>query len=126
MSYPNVKTIGADRAITNLSGGHWADTVQVSAVKTRVYKISYTNLSGGDVWLWVFNLAAGSGSSASPDMVRWCPSGLSDTWDFDTDGALFTNGVYIAISQVRPTDPTTTPTAAGNDAAIVRAEIRAV
>ena len=121
----NTKIMGADQAPNNISGGHYVSTLQATTKRSRLYKVSYTNLSAGTIYLWVFDLAAGSTSSVAPIMTRACPSGLSDTWDFYSGGSLFQNGIFILVSSSGVVNPTTVPTDAGNDAAIVRAEVRA-
>jgi hypothetical protein len=123
----NVKIAGADQSITNLNTAktHWQDTLQVAAKASRLFKASFSPLAGAvDIWVWVFDLAAGSASSAAPVAVRLVPAGYADTWDFGPDGSLFTNGIYLALSTTAPTDPTTTPAAAGNDKLLVKVDFR--
>lgn len=121
----NVKIMGADQSPNNISAGHYVSTLQATTKRSRLYKVSYTNLSGADIYLWVFDLAAGTIASVAPVMVRRCPATDADTWDFYSGGSIFQNGIFIAVSTTAPTDATTAPADAGNDAAIVRAEVRA-
>lgn len=122
----NVKLMGADASATNISGTDYIATVQASAARSRLYKVSFGPLAGmaADVYAWIFDLAAGAGSSAAPKMVRYIPAGYADTWDFGPDGSLFQNGIYIALSTVAPTDASTTVTTAGSNKLIVKADIR--
>jgi hypothetical protein len=121
-----MKQILPDESINNVSAGHWVDSKQVTAAHTRLFKASFFNLSGGDLYVWIFNVAAGASSSAAPVHVRLVPSGYSDTWDLGATGKLFNNGVYVVVSSAKPTDPTTTPAAtlAGNDAMIMEFDVR--
>jgi hypothetical protein len=120
----NVKIMGADAAPNNVSGSHYVSTLQASTKQSRLYKVSYTNLSGGTIYLWVFDTATGSAASAGAIMSRACPAGLSDTWDFYAAGKLFKNGIYLAVSTAAPANPTSTVTDAGNDAAMISADVR--
>ena len=120
--------MGGDQSVTNKSGNNYTDALQASTQRSRLYKLSLGPLAGGsstDVYAWVFDLAAGSASaSAAPVMVLYNPSGVGNTWDFPGDGSLFQNGIFVVLSKVAPTDATTTPTAAGNNQAIVKLDIR--
>lgn len=120
----NVKIMGADQSVTNNNGSAWLDVKQVSTQRSRLYKLSYTVIGATDLYLWVFDTASGSGSSAGPVMTRYCPAGLSDTWDFYSSGSLFQNGIYVAASTAAPASPATTPTAAGNNKVIIKLDIR--
>lgn len=122
----NVKIMGADQSVTNLSGSNWIGSVQASANRSRLYKVSFSPLDGMavDVYAWIFDLAAGSSGSAAPVAVRYIPAGVADTWDFGPDGSLFQNGIYIALSTVAPTDGTTTVTTSGSNKLIIKADIR--
>jgi len=118
-----VEIQGADQNATNNNGTHWKSAVQVSAKSCHLYKLSLSALTQTDVYIWFFDLAAGSSLSAAPVMVRYCPGGSADTWDF-VGGSLFTNGLYIALSSALPVTPASTVTDSGDDAAIIRAEYR--
>lgn len=122
----NVKIMGADQSTTNKSGNNYIATLQASAARSRLYKLTISPLSGMavDVYVWAFDLAAGSGSSAAPVAVRLVPAGSADTWDFGPDGSLFQNGIYFACSTVAPTDATTTPTTSGSNKVILKADLR--
>jgi hypothetical protein len=119
----NVKIMGADQSVSNSDGLDWKPAKQASTSRSRLYKLSVTALTA-DVWVWIFDTAAGSGSSANPVMARFCPAGLSDSWDFGPDGSLYEKGIYLALASNKPVDGTTTPTAVGDDTAILKAEIR--
>lgn len=122
----NARIAGADRTKTNLNEAqdHWSDTLQVSAQRSRLHKLSITNLTASDVYVWVYDLASASASSTKPDQVLQCFANTDRTWDFGADGGLFQNGIGIVLSDVAPTTPATTPTAAGDDTAIVRVDYR--
>ena len=124
MGLKSIKVAGADQAVTNISGAHYVPSVQATAARSFLYKVSYTNLSGSTVYLWLFDNAAGSGSSTNCIMSRECPAGLSDTWDFETGGTLFLNGIFIAVATGAPAAPTTAPTLVANDAVQVHAAVR--
>lgn len=124
MGLASIKIAGADRTVTNNDATNWTPTKQFAAVSARLYKLSVSNLSGSLVYLWFFDVAAGTASSAAPVMVRPVPEGMADTWDFGPDGGLFGNGIYVCASTTAPTDITTTPTAVANDAVILKAEVR--
>ena len=123
----NVKIMGADQSVKNKTGDNYVSTVQVSTKQSRLYKVTFSPLAGmaADVYVWVFNTAAGSASSANPDCVRYIPFGASDTWDLGEGGKLFTAGIYIALSTVPPTLATTTVTDSGINKLIISADIRA-
>jgi hypothetical protein len=122
----NVKVMGADKSVTNRSGNNYLATVQATAERSRLYKVSFSPLAGmaADVYAWIFDLAAGSASSAAPVGVRYVPTGYADTWDFGPDGSIFLNGIYVALSTVAPTDATTTVTTSGSNKLIIKAEVR--
>ncbi len=117
--------MGADMSRTNISGNDYVSTVQCPAQRSRLYKLSISPLAGAvDVYVWVFDLAAGVAGSVAPVGVRYVPAGVADTWDFDSDGSLFQNGIFIALSTVPPTDATTVVTDAGSNKVILKADIR--
>lgn len=119
----NVKIMAADQYATNNDGSAWKPTKQVTTGRTWVFKISYDNLSGSDVYLWVYDVAT-AGGSAAPLMVRRCPSTFADTWDFYANGTLFKNGVYIVIATGAPASPASTPTGVADNAAMLKVEFR--
>jgi hypothetical protein len=122
----NVKIMGADQSVTNVSGNNYTATLQASAVKCKLFKLTISPLAGmaADVYVWAFDLAAGAASSAAPVSFRLAPTGYVDTWDLGEGGALFTNGLYLACSTVAPTDATTTVTDSGANKVILKADIR--
>jgi hypothetical protein len=122
----NVKIMGADQSATNVSGNNWVDVKQVTAYAAQLHKLTISPLAGmaADVYVWIFDLAAGAASSAAPIIVRYVPAGLADSWDFGQSGAIFRNGIYLALSTVAPTDATTTATASGNNKVILKADFR--
>ena len=121
----NVKIMGADQSVTNKSDNNFISTVQCPAQRSRLYKLSISPLAGAvDVYVWVFDLAAGDANSVAPVGVRYVPAGVADTWDFASDGSLFQNGIFIALSTVPPTDATTKVTDAGSNKVILKADIR--
>lgn len=122
----NVKIMGADQSVTNVSGNNYTATKQVAAQRVFLHKLTFSPLAGmaADVYAWIFDLAAGGASSAAPVAVRLIPAGLADTWDFGSGGALFQNGIYVAFSTVAPTDATTTVTDSGANKLILKADIR--
>lgn len=125
MGAKSIRIAGADSSITNQSGNNYAGALQASAQAARLYKLSISPLAGGgDVYVWAYDLAAGTVASAAPVAVRYVPAGLADTWDFGPDGSLFANGIYFVVSTVAPTNATTAPTAAGNNQVILKAEFR--
>ena len=120
----NVKIMGADAAPNNISGGHYVSVLQATAKRSRLYKVSYTNLSGAPIYLLVFDVAIGTIASVGAIMSRECPAGLSDTWDFYDGGKLFQNGIFFAVSTTAPAVPTSAPADAGSDAAMISADVR--
>lgn len=117
---------GPDRSVTNLNAGAtaWDSSKQLSDQRSAVSKISITNLTAGVIYLWIFDLAAGSTASVAPVGSRRVPAGLSDTWDFYESGAYFANGLYVLVSTAAPVTPASTFTDAGSNAAIVKADFR--
>lgn len=126
MALGTIRISGADVSVTNVSGNNYISTLQATTAPSLLYKISISPLSGmaADVYVWVFNTAAGSASSAAPVGVRLVAAGVADTWDFASDGSLFTAGIYFAVSTVAPTDTTTTVTDAGSNKVILKADVR--
>ena len=122
----NVKIMGADQSVTNVSGANYVATLQATAARGRLYKLTLSPLAGMavDVYAWIFDLAAGSAASAAPVAVRYVPAAAGGTWDFGPDGSLFQNGIYVALSTVRPTDATTTVTDSGSNKMIIKADVR--
>ena len=122
----NVKIMGADQTAINISGSNYISSLQASTRRSRLYKLSISPLAGmaADVYVWIFDLAAGGASSAAPVAVRYVGSGVADTWDFNSDGSLFHNGIFIATSTVLPTNATTTVTDSGSNKVIIKADIR--
>lgn len=118
------RILGADAYATNVSGSNYTSTKQVTTgQRSKLHKIVVSTIGATDVYLWVFDTAAGSASSAAPRMVVLCPAGVCSTLDLST-GKPFTAGIYVALSTAAPTDATSTPTDAGNNAAIVDVDYR--
>lgn len=122
----NVKIMGGDESVTNVSGSNYLATLQVTTKRSRLYKVTFSPLSGmaAAVFAWVFNTAAGSGASAGPVAVFPLAIGAGGIWEFSADGSLFTQGIYIALSTVAPTDATTTVTTSGSNKMIIKADFR--
>jgi len=120
----NVKIMGADQAVDNVSGNDYVSTLQVAQQRSRVFKMTFSPLAGmaADVYVWIFDSA--TAATTKPKVVRYVPAGVADTWDPGAGGALFTNGIYVALSTVPPTDGTTVVTGPGNNKIIVRADVR--
>lgn len=114
---------GADLYKDNVNGNNWVPMLQVSTgQRSKLHKVVVSNLTT-DAYLWVFDLAAGSGASAAPRMVCLCPGGVCTTLDL-TDGTPFYNGIFLALSTTQPTDATTAPTLSANNAGIIDASYR--
>lgn len=122
----NVKIMGADQSVTNVSGNNFVATLQASTTRSRLYKLNLAPLAGmaADAFAWIFDTASGSASSAAPVAVVYVPAGVSNTWDAGEGGALFKNGIYISLSTVSPTDATTTVTGSGSNKVIIKADLR--
>lgn len=116
-----IKIKASDDYFSNSDGTHYKPTKQGTASQSFVSKINIYTKTGATqpLYLWVFDTASGSAASADPKHVRPLIAGVSDTWDFNSGGSLFKNGVYMVIATNEPTDPTTTPTVAGDDQAII-------
>jgi len=120
----NTKIMAADRAVSNSNGTNWLPTLQAATQRTRLYTLSYRNLTGSAVYLWLFDTAAGSSASASPVAVRQVAANTDGVWDYEPGGKIFMAGLYIVAATGAPAAVTTTPTAAANDAMILSADIR--
>lgn len=121
----NVKLMAGDQTVNNVSGIHWVDNIQAGGNHTRLYKASVSNLTTSDYYVWFFNTAAGdSSTSQAPVHVRLLPAGYADTWDFGDGGKLFDLGLFVVIAVSLPASPLTTPTGAGDDAAILDLDLR--
>lgn len=116
-----VRIQGGDTTGTNTSGGAWQQTTQVTTVASFLTKLVVfvpTAIAANRV-IWIFNTAAGSGSSADAPVVLVCPPGYTTTLDFGDYGKIFTAGIYIAVATNEPASPATTVAAgANNDAKI--------
>lgn len=120
----STKILGADNYATNVSGNNYIPTLQVTTGKrSKLYKVVVSNIGATDLYLWVFDTTTGSASSAGPRMVCLAPAGVCTTLDLTT-GSPFGSGIYLALSTTAPTDATTTPTNASNNAAIISASYR--
>jgi len=121
MGLRNISIKGADDYASNSSSGHYVPTLQVCPVTSKAYKVNIYCKTGATqpLYLWLIDDAAGSANSVDPKHVRPLLAGLSDTWDLGPGGSLFKKGIYAVIATNEPADPTTKPTAAGNDQAIV-------
>lgn len=119
----NVKIMGADQSVSNNNGTNWKDTKQVSAFRCRLFNLSCYNISAVAQFIWIWDLAAGTGASAAPLLVRKILATTHDDWRLP-EGALYFNGLYIAVSTAAPTVITSTPTASGNDTVILKADLR--
>lgn len=120
---------GAETYATNHDGADYLDTAQFTSARSELHKLTISPLSGmlADVYVWIFDLSAGSAASVMPVAVRLVPSGLADSWDMGNGGLRFNNGIFIACAENLPADDTTTPTAAtlaGSNKVIIRADFR--
>lgn len=119
-----MRVLGADTYKTNVSGNNYVSGLQVATgQRSKLHKVVISNLGATDVYLWIFDLAAGSVASTTPRIVELCPAGVCTTLDLST-GKPFHNGIYLFLSTAKPVDATTTPTDAGNNAAILDADYR--
>lgn len=129
MGLSSIKIAGADTTGTNNDLSNWKQDYQVAAARCRLYKLSVSNISTADIYLWLFDVAAGSTASAGPVHVRYVPAGVNDTWDFGPDGGLFNNGLYLIAVDTLPADVTDTPadhTPPGDDVIILKADYRII
>jgi hypothetical protein len=129
MGFSSVRIQGADTSTTNLDNVNhaWVPYVQVTTKTTRLHKISYTNLTATDQYLWVFDTAAGdTATSVAPVVVRFCPALVNDTWDLGDAGCLFINGIFVAMGSIVPVDPTSTVGALAANTSIIKVETRLV
>lgn len=125
------KILGADLSAQNITGNNYVPSLQVSyggstGTRAKLYKVVVSNLTAADVYLWIFDLAAGNaGTSAAPRVVELCPggAGLCTTLDL-SGGKPFGNGIFLVLSTTAPADATTTPTAVANNAAILDVDYR--
>lgn len=123
----NVKIMGADQSVTNLSGTDWLPAVQATTKRSRLYKVTFSPLAGmaADLYAWIFDADAGTAATLGPVAVRYIPAGVADTWDFSADGSLFQRGIYLSLSTVPPTIGSTAMTVAANNKLIIKADVRA-
>lgn len=123
-----IKIGGADTYATNKSGNNYVDSLQVTAAKAQLHLVSFSPLAGmaADVYAWIYDLAAGTTSSAAPVAVRFIPAGLADGVVYNGAGDVYVNGIYIVLSSVAPTDGTTTPAAtlSGNNKVLIKCSYR--
>jgi hypothetical protein len=119
-----MKILGADLYKTNVSGNNYTSSLQVSTgQRSKLHKTVVSNIGAVDVYLWIYDLAAGTAASVAPRIVELCPSGVCTTLDLST-GKPFYNGIYCFLSTSKPADATTAPTDAGNNAAILDVDYR--
>lgn len=121
----NVKNMGSDQSKTNKSGNDYVAMLQVSTQRSRLYKLTFSPLAGmaATVFAWVFDLAAGDADSVAPVAVIPMAAAAGGVLDIP-DGAEFTNGIFVSLSTVRPTDATTKVTASGANKMIIKADYR--
>lgn len=118
------RILGADSYKTNVSGVNYASSLQASTgQRSKLHKMVVSNIGANDVYLWIFDLAAGSSASVAPRVVMLCPAGVCSTLDLST-GKTFVNGIYLFLSTAAPANANTAPTDAGNNAAIMDADYR--
>src|SRR5262245_22515948 len=103
----NVKIMGADDSVTNVSNDHYTANVQVFTGRGHLYKLTFSpTATSVDTWAWIFDRASAS-VMTNPVAVRFIPAGYADTWDFGPDGSLFKLGLGVRLATAPPTDPTT-------------------
>lgn len=123
----NVKILGADKSVTNLDpvgAVNYLPQLQVSTgQRSKLFKATISNLGATDLYLWIFDVAAGSTASVAPVAVELCPAGVCTTLDF-ANGTPFVNGIYFSLSTANAVNGSSTVTAAANNAAIVKADFR--
>jgi hypothetical protein len=126
MGLKTTRIAGADDYAKNSDGAHFLDAVQVAAKRAELHKISIhvPATAAGDVFVWIFDLAAGDANSVAPVHVRGLAPGQSDTWDFGASGSPFKNGIYVGVGTNSPVTPATKRTPAGNDQAVLKIDFR--
>lgn len=118
-------TAGADDYFTNISGNNYVPSVQGPTTRCKAYSFTMTVSSGaaGNCTLFIFDLAAGSGTSKGPVATLDVAKGTTGQLHF-AEGAWFRNGIYVVVATGDATDANTAPTAAANNAAVVRVDFR--
>jgi hypothetical protein len=116
---------GADDYAINKTGNNYVSSVQVTTgQRSKLHKTIISNLTDAtDLYLWIFDLAAGTAASVAPRVVELCPAGICTTLDLST-GKVFKNGIYLILSTTKPADANTAPTDAGNNKGIIDADFR--
>ena len=115
--------MGADLYANNASGGNYTQALQVSTGRrSMLHKIVVSSLTT-TVYLWVFDVTAGSSASVAPRMIMEVPGGVCATLDLQS-GTPFVNGIYVALSTANATNASSTVTAAASNAAILDVSYR--
>jgi hypothetical protein len=125
-----MKVLGADLYATNVSGNNYVSSLQapvgqnLSFIRLKLHKVVVSNLSAAtNVYLWIFDLAAGTAASVAPRVVELCPAGVCTTLDLST-GKPFIKGIYLFLSTTSPANANTAPADAGANAAIMDVDYR--
>jgi hypothetical protein len=122
----NPRAIGADQTITNISGNDYTAAVQVSTKACQLFSLDAgPGTAAADTYLWLYDTAAGTTSSAGPKIVQIVKSGNSLHVEW-SQGIPFSNGLYIGIATDAPTAANDTRTAAAANVMSVAAGIRIV
>ena len=116
--------MGSDMVVTNNNGANWVDSKQASVQRSRIYEMRIYNISVATTYVWLFDTAAGSVASTAPVFVWKVAASSSDSLAFPAGGTLFSNGIYVQLSSTAPATIATAPTASGNNAALLKMDIR--
>lgn len=118
-------TAGADDYATNISGNNYIPNVQIVTGMCKLYALTVTALvgAGTDVFVWVFDLAAGATTSKAPVATLHVVKGTTGQLTF-AEGAFFKNGIYILVNNADPADANTAGTQMANNTAYVRVDFR--
>jgi hypothetical protein len=116
---------GADQYAVATNGLLYLTTYQfTTGQRSKLHKVIVSNLtSGTPLYLWIFDLAAGTSTSVAPRIVCLCPAGICTTLDL-TDGSPFVNGIFIAMGTNNCASPQTQVTAPATNTAIIEADYR--
>ena len=116
MSIGTVRIQGADATVTNTSGANFVPSLQVTTAPSFLNKlVVFVAPAAVDMYIWIFDTAAGAAGTADPVVILTCPAGFTTTLDFGDYGKLFTSGIYLGAATDAPADATDTRTAAANN-----------
>lgn len=119
-----VRIQGGDTTANNTvidAPNFWAEQKQFTTRATFLTKlvVFVPTAIGTTQVVWLFDTAAGSAASVDPKVVLTCPPGFTTTLDFGDYGKLFPQGLFIAVADNEPIDPTTAPADSGANRALV-------